>query len=493
MAYEKIKAIASVTIVDETDASSLTGTMTVVKGSKNQIFLTGQYGADAYSPDWSKDNLVIRPFLQASNVTKQDGAGVEYNPDLFSPEEYGEALYNYDYIKDIHWYLRDSAGVENEIYESSDFSLSYTYSIKGQNRVCSDARQLVIKNNILSKNTTADIVCKFSFYDPFANIYISQQLETNLINIASGQSQSKLVTTCVNGNSVTNNGPGYVDIMAQFFGDNGTEDIDVAIEDGAGNTSCLWYARMNDNWMLLDPREDAQAAAETVLYETMKVKTFNEDTGNYEFEPYFNERGSSAIRIHASLIPGSLAIKCVYTDYTGTKYYSVQTLQDVTDDTRAVLRCSNGKKLKKGIVEDTTVKAVITYKGTLLTEESSLYDTEFDYYWYKYTVVDDKYVNVYNDPTTNDIIENEDLENPVKGYRTLYVDTQDIDPTEKMADFELVLMEKGALIAEAAQASYYSRAISEEDLGTALALNREIGIENDYAAAICTAQELNLD
>ena len=80
MAYEKIKATASVTIVDETDASILTGNMLVVKGSKNQIYITGQ--SNPYSPDWTKNNLVIRPFLQASNITKEDLTGVEYNPDL---------------------------------------------------------------------------------------------------------------------------------------------------------------------------------------------------------------------------------------------------------------------------------------------------------------------------------------------------------------------------------------------------------------------------
>ena len=80
MAYEKIKASASVTIVDETEASTLTGSMLVIKGSKNQIYITGQ--SNPFSPDWTKSNLVIRPFLQATNVTKQDGAGEEYNPDI---------------------------------------------------------------------------------------------------------------------------------------------------------------------------------------------------------------------------------------------------------------------------------------------------------------------------------------------------------------------------------------------------------------------------
>ena len=58
MAYEKLKATASVTIVDETDASTLVSNMVVVKGSKNQIYITGQ--DNPYSPDWTKNNLVIR-------------------------------------------------------------------------------------------------------------------------------------------------------------------------------------------------------------------------------------------------------------------------------------------------------------------------------------------------------------------------------------------------------------------------------------------------
>ena len=61
MAYEKIKATASVTIVDETDASTLIGNMTVVSGSKNQIYLTGQ--ANPFFFFFFKRNLVIRFFF----------------------------------------------------------------------------------------------------------------------------------------------------------------------------------------------------------------------------------------------------------------------------------------------------------------------------------------------------------------------------------------------------------------------------------------------
>ena len=492
MAYEKIKATASVTVVNETDASMLTGNMLVVKGSKNQLYITGQ--SNPFSPDWSKSNLVIRPFLQASNITKLDSVGIEYNPDLFDPKEYSNAISFYDYIKDIHWYLRDSAGVETEIHESSDYSFSYTYTINGSKVICNDSRQLVIKKNILSKNSTADIVCKFSFYDPFANIYVSQQLETNLINLASGQSNSKLITTCVNGNTITNNGNTYIDIMAQFYGDSEEENIGAAIEEGSANVSCLWYIRRQDGWTLLDPTTEGQTVANTeaMMYEIMKVSEYDDLTGTYTFEKFEGARGNAGIRIYPALIKGSEVIKCVYTDATGAKYNSIQVVYDVTDDTRVELYCSNGKRLRKGHVENTTIKAVITYKGTLLQDDSPLYDTEFDYYWYKYTLSDDKYVNVFNN-SANDVIENEDLANPIKGLRTLYVDYLDISSDEKEAEFSLDLVEYEAAAANAAQAMYFSRAITEEDLGIAMLLNEDAGIEDDIEAAIYTAQELNLE
>lgn len=489
MAYEKIKASASVTIVDETEASTLTGSMLVIKGSKNQIFITGQ--SNPFSPDWTKNNLVIRPFLQATNVTKQNDIGEEYNPDIFSPAEYSSGLHTYGYVNDIHWYLRDSAGVETEIYESDEFSLSHTYEINGERIVCSDSRQLVIKDNILNKNSSADIVCKFSFYDPFAHINVIQQLETNLINIASGQSNSRLITTCVNGSTITNNSSPYVDIIARFYGETGEEDIGALLLEGDAITSCLWYVRRYDGWILLDPTAEGQASAneQAKLYDIMSIRSYEEDTGLYILDKFEGAKGNAAIRIHPALIMGSEVIKCVFTDATGAKYHSIQVVSDITDDTTVELYCSNGKRLRKGSIENTTIKAVVTYKGVLLEEESSLYDTEFDYYWYKYTISDDNYVNVYNN-AQNDIVENDDLTNPIKGLRTLYVDTDDIASDEKEARFTLDLVEYGALAAQAAQASYFARAISEEDLGIALIANKSVGID-DIEAAIFTAQELN--
>ena len=491
MAYEKVKATASITIVDETDASTLTGNMLIVKGSKNQIYISGQ--ANPYSPNWAKSNLVIRPFLQASNVTKQNSLSVEYNPDLFDPKEYPNSIISYEYIKDIHWYLRDSSGVETELYESNDYSFVYTYTVDGKSIKCNDYRQIVISNNILEKNSTADIICKFSFYDPFANIFISQQLETSLINIASGQSNSRLITTCVNGNAISNNGEQYIDIAARFYGEEGEEEIDTNISLGDANVSCLWYIRRYDGWILLDPTkagQDGANASGAKMYEMKRISNYDNSTGIYDLESYNNARGCAAIRIYPALITGSEVIKCVYTDYTGSKFNSVEIVYDTTDDTKIELYCNNGKRLRKGIIDNTTIKAVITYKGEVLEDDSDLYNTEFDYYWYKYTITNDKYVNVYNN-SENDLIENSDLNNPVKGGRTLYVDTFDISPDEGEAKFTLDLLEYGALAKANAQAAYYNSAITEEDLGIAMAANYNVGIEDDIEAAIYTAQELN--
>ena len=227
------------------------------------------------------------------------------------------------------------------------------------------------------------------------------------------------------------------------------------------------------------------------MYEIMAIDSYDNATGVYNFSKYEGGKGNAGIRIYPALIKNSEVIKCVYTDSTGAKYNSIQVVYDTTDETRVELYCSNGKRLRKGRVEDTVIKAMVTYKGTLLEDDSPLYNTEFDYYWYKYTLNDDKYVNVFNNGV-NDLIENEDLSNPVKGLRSLYIDYLDISAEEKEAEITLDLVEFGAVAAEAAQASYFSNAITEEDLGIAMLLNDDIGEEN-IEAAIYTAQELNLE
>lgn len=486
----KVMASAEISLVDETDASTLTSNMQVIKGSKNQIYIVGQ--TNPFSPDWKKSNLVIRPFLQASNVTKQDLSGIEYNPDLFDPKEYPNPLYDGNYIKDIHWFIRDTAGIETEIYDSTDYSFSYTYTIDGKTVVCNDKRQLVIKGNVLGKNSTADLICKYSFYDPFANIYISQQTLVTIVNLASGLSNSKIVTMPINGNSITNTSIQYLDIVAKFYGDSGEESIGDLIDNGDSTVSCLWYIRDKDNWALLDPTQTGQEQANSVtqLYKIMRIKSYDANSGNYEFEDYYGPKGNAVLRLFPDLIVGSEVIKCVFTDSTGAQFSTIEVVYDNTDTTKVEIYSSNGRRLKRNETKGTDLKAIVTYKGNLLEDNSSLYDTEFDYYWYKYTYGTDKMVNVYNNDS-NEIVINEDKDNPIKGKRILHASSNDIDINDKQTKIMLDLAEHREIVASMAQASFYSASVSEEDLNLAINLNNNVGIDtNDLDAALFTAKEL---
>ena len=100
----KVLATAQMTITDQTDASNLAGNMTVVNGSKSQTYLTGSN--QPYSPNWKVNNLVLRPYMIATNVYR-GLSDSKYNPDLFDPKEYpnlespGDVNVTTKYIHDI--------------------------------------------------------------------------------------------------------------------------------------------------------------------------------------------------------------------------------------------------------------------------------------------------------------------------------------------------------------------------------------------------------
>lgn len=488
MALEKIMATAEITIIDETDASVLTGNMQVIKGSRNQVFITGL--ANPYSPDWSKTNLVIRPFLQASNITKLTEAEVEYNPDLFDPKEYTNGIDTYNYIKNIHWYIRDSSGSEEEIFESEQYSLTCTYPIGDKSIVCNDARQLVVKSNVLSKNSTADIICKFSFYDPFAKLTIPQTLTLSISNLASGLSNSKIVTNFPYGDSITNSGIQYLDVISKFYGDSGEESITDMINDGEANVSCLFYIMQSNGWNLLDPTLEGQTTANstTNLYKYKTITEYNLTTGVYTLADTSGAKGSAVIRIYPDMINSSEIFKCVFTDYLGVSYETIFVLKDLTDETKAEMYSTNGTRINQTNTKGTTLKPIVTYKGILLSESSPLYTDEFIYYWYKFDYSTDEVTvtNVYNN-VSNDLIENDNLEVLVPGNRLLNIAPINVNNEAK---FAVDIVEKSLLTKSAAQENYYSISLLEEDLNSAIVLCSEAGID-DLETAIFTAKELN--
>jgi hypothetical protein len=141
---QTIKTTASITITDQTDVANLVGGLTIVKGGKNQVYLVGS--STPFSPDWKRNNLIIRPYLYASTIVKNAGLANEYSPDLFDSTEYpsledvsADGVYTpYINTNNLNWFIRDINGVESLIDPDIDSRFSYKHDTE-------DKRYLVIK------------------------------------------------------------------------------------------------------------------------------------------------------------------------------------------------------------------------------------------------------------------------------------------------------------------------------------------------------------
>lgn len=497
-----IKASASTVIIDETDASYLSGNLNIVNSSRNQIYYTDH--ANPYSPDWTTNNLVIRPYLIATNIYKE-GANGRYNPDLFNPEEYrtfADCGFSQPIINDIHWFIKDNAGVETELTRNSEgFSFSWTYIIDSNTRItCNDARQLVITKNILSANTSAEIICKYSYYDPYAKISIPQQYNIAIVNLATGLGTSKAIIEAINGNSIYNGEPRYLELEAHYYRNGVEVDLQDELEDSSSSTSVKWFIRdiFNNGWKYLDSYNQEEVNNTTDNdgnnYDVCK-KVNSENERGYEAIITKNTKGGIILRIFPDLISGSDSIKLVVTDgvQNNASFNDLIVIYDNTDETRASIHLSNGNRLRKSIDNiGTTAKVVITYKGELLNDNSPLYDTEFDYYWYKYNYDTGAYYNIWQnaDNTLGYKEVDMSLQNKevVKSLRSIYITPNDINKEEEII---VHIVEKTKEVAaQSKEVLLKSLLVSEEELNKAQTINKEIGIVDDYEAQLFTAYEL---
>lgn len=502
--YEAM-ATASTIITDETDASYLTGNLTIINSSRNQIYYTGQ--SNPYSPDWTRTNLVIRPYLLATNIYKTGDAG-RYNPDLFSPAEYrtfddlSAHSFNTPMISDIHWFIQDTAGVDTEITRSTEgYSFSWTYNIDKNNTItCNDKRQLVINQNILKINSTCEIICKFSFYDPYARMTIPQQFSISLSNIATGEGTNKAVIESLNGTSIYNGTPEYLELEAHYYRSGIEVDLQSEIEDATTSTMIQWYIRdpLNGGWKLLD------ATTQEIVNDTTDndgnnydicKKSYDADTEKETYVITNNAKGGIMLRIYPDLISGSDSIKLVITDgnQNNAKFNDIIVVYDNTDETKAYIHLSNGNKLRRSATNTGTIaKVVITYQGELLTDESVLYNTEFDYYWYIYSFDKDETRNVWPDadsskPLKYQVVSADDDFTPVKSNRSIYLTYNDITREEQLT---VDIVEKSVQTAQQAKEQLLNNLlVSEDEMNEAAALNEELGIDGPEAQ-IFTANEL---
>ena len=392
----KVLATAQLTVTDQTDASNLAGNMTVVAGSKSQMYLTGS--TQPFNPDWKVSNLVLRPYMIATNVYRGPSDN-KYNPDLFDPKEYpnlevpGDTSVTSKYIHDIEWYIVDSANNQTLIDISTDNRFSHTWTYKdadNEDIVISDKRSLVIKDNILGKDSVASIVVKFSFLDPFADIRIPVTYEVQINNISTGMGTSKAAINSIDGNAFYNADDNQ---KLRFKGDYYSEgvyvDLDNRLQDGSSNTRVEWFIRTQNGWTILDAatqNDNQWNKPSKMLYEIHRVVERNEDGTIKTTEKTKNAKGGTVLIITPGLIAGSDIIRFTVTDDQQSDMQSnaLENVYDHSDPTQCYIWSSNGDKLYKGMeAPGTTFKAVVTYKGNLLEDENPMYDNAFDYYWYR--------------------------------------------------------------------------------------------------------------
>ncbi len=407
----KVLATAQLTITDQTDASNLAGNLTIVSGSKSQVYLTG--ATQPYNPDWKMKNLVIRPYMIASNVYK--GSSVDkYNPDLFDPKEYpnlespGDLNVSGKYIHDIAWYIIDSAGNETLININDDPRFSHTWTYKNkenENLVLTDKRTLVIKDNILEKDAIASIIVKFSFHDPFADIKIPVTYEIQINNLSTGLGTTKASINSIDGNSFYNaNIDEQLKFEANYFNEGNIIDLESKLSSSVSQLKVEWFIKTSNGWTLLDASSQDENSwnkpGAQKLYEIHRVVEKSEDGTIIRTEKTTNRKGGTVLIVTPGLIAGSDTIKLTITDdeQSDLKTSALENISDYSDPTQCYVHSTNGDKLYKGVnAPGTTVSAVVTYKGELLNNDDPRYETMFDYYWYRIDQLGEEIENMYYD------------------------------------------------------------------------------------------------
>ena len=411
--FNSILATSSISIANQSTSAELTGSLVIESGNKNQIYTAGMPAP--YSPDWTINNLIIKPYCTASTITKINEEFVTYNPDLFDiniyPDLNDEQYYerNITYIKNLKWFTRSVSGIENEIVEDENFSFVH--------ESCPDNRYLVIKNNFLPRDSYVTIICKYNYNDPFTNSLIPQTYSLDLSCIATGQGTDQLIINNTIGTSIHNNDPAYIELYVSYFS-NGIElDVQSQIEDPTLQSSIQWYRRASseDGWILLNAIDQDDNELNTEALKCYEVRRYisSNGVGEYETEKTYSARGGFMLRIYPALIKSSDVIKAVFTNTNknNAQFTATEVVYDTTDMIQAYITSSAGDKLYKDIdTNGTTLTCMINYQGQLLENGDPRYGDDdytgdqdgqlglFDYYWFKMSQDGSQTYNIYLDP-----------------------------------------------------------------------------------------------
>ena len=453
--FDSILATATISIANQSKTAELTGNLIIESGTKNQIYVAGVPAP--YSPDWTYENLVVRPFCTASTILKDEGDGKYYTPDLFDLNEYPNLndpqFYEREitYIKNIRWIIRSASGKETEIEESSDFSFEYNG--------CSDKRYLVIKNNFMPRDTFVTLLCKYDYNDPYTNTLTAQTYSLDLSCIATGQGTDQLLINNVFGTSIHNNDPAYIELYVSYFSNGQEIDVQEQIEDSILQSSIQWYKRSSeeDGWILLDAvnQDNNEFNSEEIKCYEIRRYIENNGPGIYTTEKTYSARGGFMLRIYPALIKSSDVIKAVFnnTNKVRAVFQATEVVYDTTDVIQAYIVSSAGDKLYKDIdTNGTTLTCMINYQGKLLENGDPRYGDDdydgnqdgetglFDYYWFRMSQDGSHTYNLYKD-FKNEVQMQEVLDDTtlLKSSRIINIKAQHIDDLNM---FQCIVVDK---------------------------------------------------
>lgn len=395
--FDSILATSSISIANQSTSAELSGSLLIESGNKNQIYTAGMPAP--YSPDWTINNLIIRPYCTASTITKTSEEFVTYNPDLFDVNEYPDLndpqYYEREttYIKNLKWLTRSVSGLENEIVEDENFTFVYND--------CLDKRFLVIKNNFLPRDSYVTIICKYDYNDPYTGSMIPQTYSLDLSCISTGQGTDQLIINNIFGTSIHNNDPAYIELYVSYFSNGIEMDIQDDIEDATLQSSIQWYKRSSseDGWILLDAATQDENEFNSEALKCYEIRRhISGSNGQYETEKTYSARGGFMLRVYPPLIKSSDVIKAIFTNTNknNAQFTATEVVYDTTDVVQAYITSSAGDKLYKNVdTNGTTLTCMINYQGQLLENGDPRYGDDdysgdqdgetglFDYYWFR--------------------------------------------------------------------------------------------------------------
>lgn len=311
-------SMGSFTITDFNDAITLTGYITS-NLSKYQIFNpdTGDY-----SPDYTKNNLILTPELYLAGTSSNIITSTE--------------------VQEVKWYKDNS---DTAITTGGAYALSGTKS-----------HILTVKSNILAGVVGATFTCVVKYLDAASGLLLTYKTDIALTRVSSGGGIADALATTPKGN-IFKNGE-VVNLTAECYLWRGSNR-------DTTNVSYQWYAQ--------------DTSVTTDQGGGVGWKKLTDTSGKY------TGTTTATMTVYPDAVLGVQVFKCIIkdTDSASSSYNQTFTdfvsFTDLSDPILCTIESTGGNAFVNG-VGSTTLTARLFQAG----EEVDTEGTKYTYKWYKY-------------------------------------------------------------------------------------------------------------